>query len=145
MNLIKQQKQTQTDRLAVLRKYGLRGTQARVAVLEALENTQTPLSHADVAACLGDTVFDRATIFRNLVDMAEAGILSRIDVGDHIWRFEMRNLDAHSHFVCNDCGDVSCLPDLDLNAQASEVASKYKVGNISEVLLKGHCEDCGDA
>jgi hypothetical protein len=40
--------------------------------------------------------------------------------------------------VCTDCGDVDCLPDF--NLQVSPANKK----NVSEILLKGHCGDCGD-
>jgi Fur family ferric uptake transcriptional regulator len=127
---------------ALLKSKNLRATKARIAVLHALNQSKMPQSHNDVAETLKSTEFDRATIFRNLVDMAEAGILHRIDVGDHVWRFELKDLESHSHFVCNDCGDVACLPEVNLSPQVEEVASKFKVRQISEVLLKGHCEDC---
>lgn len=131
----------------LIRKTGLRSTPPRVAVLKVLSQIDTPLSHSDLVEKLASQGFDRATIFRNLNDMTGAGLLSRIDVGDHTWRFELKNNPGdnkanHPHFVCTDCGDVSCLTDVDMPVSNSNF--KNKVGNISEVLLKGHCEDCGD-
>lgn len=118
---------------ALIRKFGLRCTPARVAVLEILSKMGKPMSHAEVGDALESKNFDRATIFRNLTDLAEVGLLSRIDLGDHVWRFEVKS--AHPHFVCTDCGDISCLSDTDIQVSTKRVA-------VSEVLLKGHCEDC---
>ncbi|HEU5076717.1 MAG TPA: transcriptional repressor, partial [Polyangiaceae bacterium] len=73
----------------LLRENGLRATGPRVAVLEVLERLKRPMTHGEVADELGDSGFDRATLYRNLVDMTETGLLHRTDYGDHVWRFEL--------------------------------------------------------
>lgn len=133
---------------ALLRGAGLRVTSSRMAVLSALKEADTPLSHADVAQRVEPLGLDRTTVYRNLVDLAEAGILRRSDVG-HIWRFELvgKRRDAHGegqhpHFVCTECGKVACLP-------ASSVAVKHvrgapaalRKGNL-EIQLRGQCDAC---
>src|SRR5262249_45756222 len=69
---------------------GLRSTGPRVAVLRRLEHARTPVSHADIVNDLAPLGFDRATIYRNLMDLTQAGMVSRTDLGDHVWRFELR-------------------------------------------------------
>jgi Fur family ferric uptake transcriptional regulator len=138
------------DIQTLLRKSGLRSTSPRVAVLKILLTARQPMSHGDLADKLEKEGHDKTTIFRNLTDMTESGLLSRIDVGDHVWRFELRrelNADgqSHAHFVCTDCGDVDCLPEFDFKVSTKDKASKAKMGNVSEILLKGHCGDCGDS
>ena len=59
-----------------IRKSGLRCTMARVHVLERLYAAKTPQSHADLAAELSPLGFDKATIYRNLVELAVYGIAS---------------------------------------------------------------------
>jgi Fur family ferric uptake transcriptional regulator len=137
------------DIQTLLRNSGLRSTAPRVAVLKTLLSARQPMSHADLADKLEGEGHDKTTIFRNLTDMTEARLLTRIDVGDHIWRFEIRhdaNEDGqnHAHFVCTDCGDVDCLPEFDLKVSTKDKKSTAKMGNVSEILLKGHCGDCGD-
>jgi Fur family ferric uptake transcriptional regulator len=133
-----------------IRAVGLRSTAARIAVLRILSETKTPLSHADVAEKLAPAGFDRVTVYRNLVELADAGLANRVDLGDHTWRFEVRGeaVDAahqhtteHPHFVCVDCGEVSCLPGVSVSVNATS-ESKSPVGNITSVLLKGHCGNC---
>ena len=73
---------------SAVRAKGLRATPSRLAVLELLRASDTPMSHGDVADRLATEAWDRATIYRNLTDLAESGLVRRTDVGDHVWRFE---------------------------------------------------------
>ena len=96
---------------ASIRAAGLRGTMPRIAVLSYLQSMTTPLSHAEIFDALEEQGFDRATIYRNLVDLTEVGLLLRTDVGDHVWRYELRRMGQaeqqteHPHFMCTDCGE----------------------------------------
>jgi len=130
---------------ARLRQAGLRATGARVAVLQVLERATAPMSHAEVHDRAQDG-YDRATIYRNLMDLTEAGLLSRSDVGDHVWRFELRGEGAahksmHAHFVCTDCGDVSCLPDEVRLVTRGSVPRAIEDQEF-EVQVKGVCDRC---
>ena len=133
---------------ARLRSVGLRATSARIAVLRILTQAKTPLSHADVAEKLEAGGFDRVTVYRNLMELADAGIASRVDLGDHTWRFEVKletskeHKSEHPHFVCVDCGEVSCLPGVSVSVDESQGEKNAAVGKITEVLLKGHCGNC---
>ena len=107
----------------------------------------SPLSHADVASRLASQGFDRATIYRNLVELADAGIVSRIELGDHVWRFELRRAAGdsagdHPHFVCVDCGEVSCLPSDSISIKQTTGAKESPIREVTEVLLKGRCGNC---
>src|SRR6478672_988925 len=107
----------------MVRQKGLRATPSRLAVLELLRSSDAPMSHGDVADRLASQAWDRATIYRNLTDLAEARLLRRTDVGDHVWRFEAVSDDhdlAHPHFVCTECGTIECLPELELAVRRSK-------------------------
>ena len=130
-----------------LRVAGLRCTAARLWVMQHLVDAHSQLTHAQVADSLEPSGFDRATIYRNLIELTEAGLLSRIELGDHVWRFEVRRVGAaasldHPHFVCVQCGDVACLPTLSVNVKPAPGTKKSPIGEITEVLLKGRCEQC---
>ena len=126
----------------------MRSTAPRVSVLERLRRADAPLSHAEIAEDLLPMGFDRATIYRNLVDLAEAGLVSRVELGDHVWRYEVRSTEPrdgdgdHPHFVCNDCGTVSCLPKVRVNVRPAPGSRRSIVAEISDVVLKGRCESC---
>lgn len=131
-----------------IRAVGLRSTAPRVAVLEHLQAATTPLSHAEIFDVLEDQGFDRATIYRNLADLTEAKLLSRTDVGDHVWRFERRrdgqrgSPKEHPHFMCVDCGEVACLPGINVRISATVGAPRAIATKSVAVQLKGRCDRC---
>lgn len=129
----------------LLREAGLKCTTARMEVLRRLREARSPMTHADLSNDLVPHGFDKATVFRNLNDLADAGLLSRTELGDHVWRFEIRHGDrseegGHPHFVCVDCGTVTCLSDVEFDTATKRRAAR--VGRVTEILLKGHCVDC---
>jgi Fur family ferric uptake transcriptional regulator len=133
------------DARRLLRDAGLKCTSARLAVMERLGQATSPLTHAELAAELVPRGFDKATVFRNLIDLTEAEIVSRSELGDHVWRFELRdpaerNSGGHPHFVCVDCGSVTCLSDVEFDSATKKRAAQ--LGRVTEILLKGHCLDC---
>ncbi len=134
----------------LLRSAGLRSTAPRLAVLEYFHAHGGTNSHAELFDALGGRGFDRATIYRILMDLAEVGILSRTDLGDHVWRFELRrgargveHTEEHPHFVCVDCGEVSCLPGLSLKVEGQARAPRSVTKNKVAIQLKGLCDNCG--
>lgn len=123
----------------------MRSTTSRVAVLQHLSASDKPLSHADVADVLVPTGFDKSTLYRCLVELADAGLLARLDAGDHAWRFEVKDGEEehgpeHPHFVCIDCGKVTCLPDVEVKISPQKKNSQ--VGDVTQIFLKGHCKEC---
>lgn len=137
------------DFQALLRGAGLRSTTPRIAVLEYFHAHGGQNSHAELFTALEDRGFDRATIYRILMDLAEANILSRTDLGDHVWRFELKkgvggveHTEEHPHFVCIDCGEVSCLPGLSFKLEGQTKAPKSVAKNKVAVQLKGRCDNC---
>ena len=137
-----------SDIRTTIRAAGLRSTAPRVAVLQRLLQTTTPASHADLFTELADQGFDRATIYRNLMDLTEAGLLSRTDVGDHVWRFELRRAgqqghqNEHPHFTCTDCGEVSCLRGVNVRISPTPGAPHALSAKNVAVHIKGLCDRC---
>jgi Fur family transcriptional regulator, ferric uptake regulator len=125
-----------------VRAKGLRATPSRLAVLELLRTNDVPMSHGDVADRLSASSWDRATIYRNLTDLAEVGLVKRTDIGDHIWRFEAVNGDhEHPHFVCTECGTVECLPEIELAVRRAKAPRAVKQRKV-EVHVRGLCDAC---
>jgi len=84
----------------------------------------------------------RATDYRNLVALAEAGILVCTRLGDQLWRYELPrggNADRgiHPHFVCTDRRRVRCLDErtVSLHGEAARAA-------VTEVQLRGRRSPC---
>jgi Fur family ferric uptake transcriptional regulator len=144
-----------SDARTALRAAKLRSTTSRVAVLQHLASSSKPLSHAEVADLLVPEGFDKSTLYRCLVELADAGLLSRLDAGDHAWRFELRSYargglrggehdedSEHPHFGCVDCGKVECLPEVEVKITSPKGAKGSALGDVTEVFLKGHCKEC---
>ena len=135
-----------TELKQMLRDAGLRATSARAAVLRCLLQASTPLTHAEVCIRLDSLGYDRATIYRNLMDLADAGIARRKDLGDHLWRFELSNgshdTEAHPHFVCTDCGEVTCLPEGAVTVGSSRGVPRAVKKAKVEIQVRGVCNDC---
>ena len=129
-----------------LRAAGLRCTSCRLAVFQLLAESRSPVSHNDAADRLAPGGFDKSTIYRSLVELSEVGIANRLELGDHTWRFEIRRPHAddadHPHFMCVDCGKVTCLPEFSVQIAPVKGKKRAALGDITEVLLKGHCADC---
>ncbi|MDD9942269.1 MAG: Fur family transcriptional regulator [Myxococcales bacterium] len=132
----------------LLREHGLRATFARVAVLQCLWDAQGPRSHPEVHEAVAWAGVDRATVYRNLLDLTEVGLLRRSDLGDHVWRFEP--VDAthadgqgqHPHFLCTHCGTVTCLPGGAIRLRPSRGAPRALRRKDLEIQLRGLCDAC---
>jgi Fur family transcriptional regulator, ferric uptake regulator len=132
---------------ALLRDAGLRITDSRVAVVEHLAAQSAPVSHADLCRSLERAGFDRATLYRNLIDLTQVGLVTRTDLGDHVWRFELRRREGshvatHPHFVCSDCGTVSCLPDVAVRIAAGKGAPRSLATKNVAIQITALCDAC---
>ncbi|MEM7135130.1 MAG: transcriptional repressor [Myxococcota bacterium] len=121
---------------------GMRVTGQRVAILRELARLRIPTSHPELTERLAGPGLDRATIYRNLLALTEAGLLVKTRLGDNVWRFELPNTEStehntHPHFVCNDCGDVACLPRSAVALRAAAARNE-----VAEIQLRGRCASC---
>ncbi len=129
-----------------IQEVGLRATPARIAILQLLMDSHTPQPHSVVAEMLSPLGIDSATVFRNLNSMSQVGLLRRAELGDHVWRFEVIRKNQHGHgplhphFLCIDCGKVTCLDEVELTASSQRVTEQ--VGKVTEILVRGHCNQC---
>lgn len=129
-----------------LKRTGLRSTAARIAVLQKLSRSVVPLSHNEVVDELGEFGFDQSTIYRVLTELSESGVIARLDLGDSIRRFELVSEEAdgapeHPHFMCVDCGKVSCLSGYQFEIKPEKSSARRQL-DIVQVLVKGHCVEC---
>lgn len=138
--------QSLDDLKTTIRKAGLRSTAPRLAVLKKLLVAVTPVSHGELVDQLSDEGMDRTTVYRNLVDLTDVGLVQRTDLGDHVWRFELKRDkgdDArHPHFTCSECGQVACLPEVTLKVKAGKGVPRSLLKQKVEIQLRGKCDDC---
>ena len=136
-----------------LRQAGMRATPARIAVLDVVRKADALLSHSEIVALLDGQGWDPATIFRNLTALVEAGFIRRTDVGDHVWRFEALTEEEddpgqaltheHAHFLCTGCGEVSCMPELQLQLPRGGALPQSVRAQEVRIQLQGLCDECG--
>ena len=128
-----------------LHELGLRATPARVGVLHAIRSVDAPVTSAELAEQLRGRGWDAATVYRNLMTLVEAGVVARLDHGDRRWRFEASNDEEaahHPHFVCTDCGAVSCLPEATVHWSNTAALPRALRSKHVEVHLRGVCDEC---
>ncbi|HCH65446.1 MAG: Fur family transcriptional regulator [Deltaproteobacteria bacterium] len=131
----------------LLRENSLRVTGPRLAVIEVLAEANKPLSYGEVLKRMGSTDWDPATVYRNLVKLREAGlapVVSRAAGSDrYVFSPGKGAVHRHPHFVCDDCGEVSCLP-TNLTSSISMEGPWAVSIQQAAVQLRGECPDCMD-
>ncbi|TWU11253.1 hypothetical protein CA54_00580 [Symmachiella macrocystis] len=134
------------DASDLLKRVGLRKTFTRINVLQCLALQTIPITHAKVTEQLSPLGFDASTVFRGLSDLVDAAIVARLDVGDRIWRFELRDeipssntlQRFHPHILCRICERIECL---DMQHHCAE-ENPLTDWHIEEVFFRGICADC---
>ena len=130
----------------LVRSRGLRATSARIAVLRQLHDRGAPMTHDEVMCAVGQGTIDKATVYRILADLTRAELLVRMDLGDRIWRYELRDPcrkveDEHPHFLCDDCGKVVCLPGFEIRTDKGSLPPSLHGAQIT-VRASGRCGAC---
>lgn len=131
---------------ALLKAHDLRATGPRMAVLRALARAGRPLSYTEVVELLGETDWDQATVFRNLVKLRDAGITTVVSRVDGMDRYALVSAEhgtehRHPHFVCEDCGRIDCLPD-EIIGEIS-LPEPWRAAVADAVLqMRGVCPTC---
>jgi Fe2+ or Zn2+ uptake regulation protein len=119
-------------------------TKQRSAVLSVLRST-TEHPPADWVYSQVRKLLPRVslgTVYRNLSELKEAGLVLELDFGTGCSRFDFRT-DTHYHIMCIKCGrveDVMIPVRKTLNDTASE-ATGYKILSHT-IQFKGICSSC---
>jgi Fe2+/Zn2+ uptake regulation proteins len=130
----------------ILRKNQLSVTGSRQRILELFLMSNGALAHADIEKKTGEK-FDRVTVYRTLQTFLEKGIIHTIPTPDNTVLYalchddcsEGHHHDNHVHFVCQQCGTTTCLPDVTI----PEV--KLPKGFLPEdyqMVVTGLCKSC---
>lgn len=125
---------------------GYRRGGARQAVIELLDEQPCALSALDIEDRLrardGRRV-GRASIYRVLDELVSLDLLTRVDVGDGVARYEPQRSAHHHHLVCDDCGKLEPFQDDALERAIRRLADKVSFDvSDHDVTLHGACENC---
>jgi Fur family transcriptional regulator, ferric uptake regulator len=135
-----------TNALLALQKTGISKTSQRLAVLNILLNTTTPLSVNTIRQSLKSKAsIDKVTIYRILSLFRQHGIIREIASSGGVSFFEMVTSEnpAHPHFSCRNCGAFTCMDPIPFtDVQASILSrSNYSIENV-EINISGICSEC---
>ncbi|HZO50217.1 MAG TPA: Fur family transcriptional regulator [Gaiellaceae bacterium] len=135
--------------LAALRAAGYRSGGARRAVVGGLDRLECCVSAQELHERLrasGKRV-GIASVYRVLDVLAGEALVTRVDVGDGVARYEAARPDGehHHHLVCGDCGKVEAFEDEALERELARVAGRLGYADAHEVVLRGACASCRPA
>jgi Fur family transcriptional regulator, ferric uptake regulator len=129
---------------------GLRVTVARLLVYKILLSAQRPLSHTDIVRLIQEdagSYGDQATIYRTLQAFTEKNLAKIASNAGGIARYEIRDPNkedkkthVHPHFVCKDCGVVSCLPKTTVITNYDQTWEHILAH--AEMQFVGTCKEC---
>src|SRR5262245_15205078 len=91
-----------------------------------------------------DQKISRATVYRTLQWMVDAGIARKVDFGEGRFRFEHSyRHPRHFHLICKSCNRSSEFLSSDIEALVEEIAGARNFSARQSVLqIYGTCEEC---
>ena len=132
-----------------LRKVRQRYTKGRQTLVEVLAEAERPLTIPEILAA--DRSVPQSSVYRNLTVLEQAGVVSKVQGGDDLSRFELAEdlTRHHHHLVCVACGSVDdyTVPsrfERSLAKAFDEVAAETGFqAQFHRVDLVGVCARCG--
>lgn len=136
--------ETVEEVLDLVRSRGGRATPSRRILLEVLFESDEHLSAEALAAAVQERVPDvhLSTIYRNLEDLSELGVVTHTHLGHGPSTYQLASL-AHAHFICEVCGAMIEAPD-ELFAGLAR-AARTRLGftiDPHHFAMVGRCSAC---
>ena len=109
----------------------------REAIKEFLNGNTTHPTADDVYFSVRKSIpnISLGTVYRNLNQMADAGEIRRLCIGQSQDRFDY-NTDDHAHFICRCCGTLRDISDVRVEAAVPGTVESR------DVVLYGICSTC---
>jgi Fur family peroxide stress response transcriptional regulator len=121
---------------------GLRCTPQRYAVMSFLMEQAGHPTAVEIFEAVNrvDPRSSRATIYNNLRDLVQAGLVREVAVEGRAARFDVKGM-RHHHFICDRCGNVEDLDWYDVPRPAAGSLGK-RVLRECELIFRGLCPKC---
>jgi Fur family transcriptional regulator, peroxide stress response regulator len=121
---------------------GLRCTPQRYGVMAFLMEHGGHPTAAEIFEAVNrlDPRSSRATIYNNLRDLVQAGLVREVAIEGRAARFDAKGV-RHHHFICNRCGNVEDLEWYDVPGPTSDSLGK-RVIRECELIFRGLCTKC---
>ncbi len=121
---------------------GLRCTPQRYGVMAFLMEQDGHPTAPEIFDAVNrlDPRSSRATIYNNLRDLVQAGLVREVAVEGRAARFDAKGV-RHHHFICDGCGAVEDLDWYEVPTPASGSLGKRMVREC-ELIVRGLCAKC---
>ena len=129
--------------IEILRAKGLRVTEQRRAILEALSRADSPKSAEETFTALPASTCDLVTAYRCLEQFEKAGVVERgvRENGTKVYCLS-HGPGHHHHLSCRKCGRSERI-DLCMGDEFEKVAEGFGYTEVSHVMeVFGLCPDC---
>ncbi|MFN7688624.1 MAG: Fur family transcriptional regulator [Sphingobacteriales bacterium] len=134
------------DALDILRSNHLSNTDSRREILQVFLRSRSALAHHDIEKKTGEK-FDRVTVYRTLQTFIDKGIVHTIPTSDNAVKYalcreecsEGHHHDNHIHFVCDSCGNTTCLDETAI--PQIKLPQGYRQEKVN-VIVNGVCKTC---
>lgn len=85
----------------------------------------------------------RATVYRTLAKLVDAGLLRRLEVGPRMFYEHDYGYPAHEHLHCEKCGQMIEFQDPTIDALMREVCRRHDFQSSGHTfIIRGTCADC---
>ncbi|MEP6963151.1 MAG: Fur family transcriptional regulator [Acidobacteriota bacterium] len=121
---------------------GLRCTPQRYAVMAFLMQHNRHPTAVEIFEGVNrvDPRSSKATIYNNLRDLVQAGLVREVAVEGRSARYDAKGL-RHHHFICDRCGDVEDMQWYDVPKPPASSLGKRTLREC-EVIFRGLCKKC---
>lgn len=130
---------------SILKRHGMKSTQGRIQVLDALIRSPDPLS-VETLFLHTDKAVDLSTIYRTLKDFAEKEIVDTVSLEKNKQLYEIKHgRSHHHHIICTQCNKVEDVDMCDIGTLSSKILShSKKFKHITKHALEffGVCNTC---
>lgn len=129
----------------ILKLHNVRKTTGRIAFVNALKNSEIPLSEAEIKTKMAE-FYDRITFYRNVQTLTDAGVIHRIVADNTNIKYAINHCvesnhqhREHVHFACKKCGKILCLRGI--NTFDYSIPKGFTMDEC-DVIIKGNCAEC---
>ncbi len=134
------------DLLDKLRERSMKLTAPRKALLDALRFQEHPVTIKEISLAVPNGKCDRATIYRAMQALESIGMVTRMEFGDGVARYELsvgEHASHHHHLVCVSCNVITSVQECIADDLENKIAARSGFQQVTHKLeFFGVCPDC---
>jgi Fur family ferric uptake transcriptional regulator/Fur family peroxide stress response transcriptional regulator len=125
-----------------LRKYSIKPSVQRTAVMEYLMNNRTHPTIDEIYLALSPVMptLSKTTVYNTLDLFVERGVVRELLIDEKNARYDV-DISAHAHFFCKSCGKVYDIFNLKPGIFQLPQNTPFKIDAV-EISYSGLCEQC---